>query len=64
MARALAKGIADAIAADPEEAYEISMKFVENLKDQDKDVQMQVLLVSIEFWGRAHRFSTRKPGRT
>jgi NitT/TauT family transport system substrate-binding protein len=50
MARAFAKGIADA-AADPEEAYEISLKFVENLKDQDKDVQMQVLLVSIEFWG-------------
>jgi NitT/TauT family transport system substrate-binding protein len=50
MARAFAKGIADA-AADPEVAYEISMKFVENLKDQDKDVQMQVLLVSIEFWG-------------
>lgn len=49
MARALAKGIADA-AADPEEAYAISLKFVENLKDQDKDVQMQVLLVSIEFW--------------
>jgi NitT/TauT family transport system substrate-binding protein len=50
MMRAFAKGIADA-AADPEEAYEISLKFVENLKDQDKDVQMQVLLVSIEFWG-------------
>lgn len=50
MMRAFAKGIAGA-AADPEEAYEISMKFVENLKDQDKDVQMQVLLVSIEFWG-------------
>jgi NitT/TauT family transport system substrate-binding protein len=49
MARALARGIADAI-ANPEEAYEISMKFVENLKDQDKDVQMQVLLTSIEFW--------------
>jgi NitT/TauT family transport system substrate-binding protein len=49
MARALARGIADAI-ANPDEAYEISMKFVENLKDQDKDVQMQVLLTSIEFW--------------
>jgi NitT/TauT family transport system substrate-binding protein len=50
MARAFARGIADA-AADPEEAYQISLKYVENLKDQDKDVQMQVLLVSIEFWG-------------
>jgi len=49
MAHALAKGIADAT-ANPDEAYEIGMKFVENLKDQDKDVQMQVLLTSIEFW--------------
>ncbi|MBC7877449.1 MAG: ABC transporter substrate-binding protein [Anaerolineales bacterium] len=48
-ARAFAKGIADTI-ANPAEAYEISLKFVENLKDQDKDVQMQVLTTSIEFW--------------
>lgn len=53
MARAFSRGIADA-AANPEEAYQISMKFVENLKDQDKDVQMQVLLTSIEFWGTDH----------
>lgn len=49
MARAFARGIVDA-AANPEVAYEISLKFVENLKDQDKDVQMQVLKTSIEFW--------------
>ncbi len=49
MVRALGKGIADA-AADPEEAYQISLKYVENLKDQDKDVQMQVLKTSIFFW--------------
>jgi NitT/TauT family transport system substrate-binding protein len=49
MARALAKGIADTI-ANPDEAYDISLKFVENLKDQDKDVQIQVLNTSIEFW--------------
>jgi NitT/TauT family transport system substrate-binding protein len=48
-ANALAKGVADTI-ANPDEAYEISLKFVENLKDQDKDVQMQVLTTSIEFW--------------
>jgi len=48
-ANAFAKGIADTI-SNPEEAYEISLKFVENLKDQDKDVQMQVLTTSIEFW--------------
>lgn len=48
-ARAFAKGIADTI-ANPDEAYEISLKFVENLKDQDQAVQMQVLTTSIEFW--------------
>ena len=49
MARALAHGIADTI-ANPEEAYTISAKFVENLADQDKDLQMQILTTSIEFW--------------
>jgi len=49
MARALAYGIADTI-ANPEEAYTISAKFVENLTSQDKDVQMQILNTSIEFW--------------
>ena len=49
MARALARGMEEAI-ANPEEAYEITGKFVENLADQDKDVQMQVLKVSSEFW--------------
>ena len=47
--RAFAKGIADAI-ANPDEAYEISLKYVEGLAEQDKDVQMQVLNSSIEFW--------------
>lgn len=59
MARALAKGIADTI-ADPNEAYDISLKFVENLKDQDKDVQMQVLNTSIEFW-KADRIGFSNP---
>ena len=53
MTRALARGIKDGI-ANPDEAYEISLKFVENLKDQDKDVQMQVLTTSIEFWKADH----------
>jgi NitT/TauT family transport system substrate-binding protein len=48
-ANAFAKGIADTI-ANPDEAYEISLKFVEGLADQDKEVQMQVLTTSIEFW--------------
>ena len=59
MARALARGIADTI-ANPNEAYEISLKYVENLKDQDKDVQMQVLNTSIEFW-KAERIGFSDP---
>lgn len=59
MARALAHGIADTI-ANPEEAYTISLKFVENLKDQDKTVQMQVLNTSIEFW-KADRIGYSNP---
>lgn len=49
MGSALARGIEDTI-ANPDEAYEITKKFVENLTDDDKDVQMQVLKTSIEFW--------------
>lgn len=48
-ANALAQGIEDTI-ANPEEAYEISTKFVDNLAEMDKAVQMQVLTTSIEFW--------------
>ncbi len=59
MARAFACGIADTI-ANPDEAYEISLKFVENLKDQDKTVQMQVLTTSIEFW-QAERIGFSDP---
>jgi NitT/TauT family transport system substrate-binding protein len=47
--RALAQGIQDTI-ANPEEAYTISTKYVENLADQNKDLQMQILNTSIEFW--------------
>ena len=59
MARALAHGIADTI-ANPEEAYTTSLKFVENLKDQDKAVQMQVLNTSIESW-KADRIGYSNP---
>ena len=59
VARALAKGIADAI-ANPDEAYEISLKFVEELEAQDKAVQMQVLNTSIEFW-QAERIGFSDP---
>ena len=49
MLRAFARGIEDTI-SNPEEAYTSSLKFVENLADQDKAVQMQILNTSIEFW--------------
>ena len=59
MARALAHGIEDTI-ANSEEAYNISLNYVENLKDQDKDVQMQILNTSIEFW-KADRIGYSDP---
>lgn len=59
MAKALARGI-EATINNPEEAYDISLKFVENLKDQDKAVQMQVLNTSIEFW-KADRIGYSNP---
>ena len=59
MARALAHGIADTI-ANPDEAYTISLKYVENLLAQDKDVQMQILNISIEFW-QAERIGFSDP---
>lgn len=37
----------------PDEAYEISKKFVENLDKADQDVQKQVLATSIELWKAA-----------
>jgi NitT/TauT family transport system substrate-binding protein len=49
MVKAFLRGLSDA-AADPEEAYDISMKYVETLAQADREVQMQVLKKSIEFW--------------
>ncbi len=46
---ALLKGIADTI-ANPDEAYEISEKYVENLVDADESVQREVLAESIKLW--------------
>lgn len=37
----------------PEESYEICKKYVDNLADADQEVQMQVLLNSIEHWQAA-----------
>lgn len=55
MVRAVLKGIADA-AQNPDEAYEISKKYVDNLAQADEAVQKQVLAASIELW------RTDKPG--
>ena len=53
--QALLKGITDA-AEDPEEAYQISKKFVENLEEADEDLQKEILALSIELW------QTDRPG--
>jgi NitT/TauT family transport system substrate-binding protein len=49
MARALLHGIRDVI-ADPDEAYRISINYVETLAQADESVQMQVLASSIDLW--------------
>jgi NitT/TauT family transport system substrate-binding protein len=49
MARAMKRGIEYTI-ANPDEAYEICKKFVENLAQSDETVQKQVLATSMEFW--------------
>lgn len=49
MVRAFSKGIASA-AANPDEAYAISKKYVETLAEADPEIQMQVLATSAEFW--------------
>ena len=46
---ALLKGIADTL-ADPNEAYEISKAYVENLADADRDLQFEILNQSIMLW--------------
>jgi len=47
--QALLKGITDA-AENPEEAYEISKKYVENLADADEALQKEILAESIKLW--------------
>jgi NitT/TauT family transport system substrate-binding protein len=49
MVRATLRGIADTI-ANPDEAYDISLKYVEGLGKLDREVQMEVLNTSIQFW--------------
>jgi NitT/TauT family transport system substrate-binding protein len=49
MVRAILHGVADTLAS-PEEAFEISKKYVENLEQADQTVQKLVLDATIEFW--------------
>lgn len=49
MVQATLKGLRDAI-TNPDEAFDICKKYVEGLEQLDRDVQMQILLASIEFW--------------
>ena len=59
MVTATLKGLEYAT-AHPEEAFEISKKYVENLAEADQEVQMKVLLRSIELW-QAERMGYSEP---
>ncbi len=59
MTQAFMKGLRDTI-ANPDEAYKISKKYVENLSQADESVQKQVLARSIEMW-KADRLGYSDP---
>jgi NitT/TauT family transport system substrate-binding protein len=46
---AISRGLED-VFADPDRAFEVCKKYVENLEQADQGIQMQVLEASIEFW--------------
>ncbi|MEJ2599005.1 MAG: ABC transporter substrate-binding protein [Anaerolineales bacterium] len=49
MVQATLRGLADTI-NDPDQAYEISKKYVEGLANADPTIQKQVLSTSIDYW--------------
>jgi NitT/TauT family transport system substrate-binding protein len=49
MIQATLRGLEDTL-ADPDQAFEISKKYVENLAQADQEIQRQVLEASIAFW--------------
>jgi NitT/TauT family transport system substrate-binding protein len=49
MVQATLRGLADTL-ADPDQAFEISKKYVENLDQADQAIQREVLEASIAFW--------------
>lgn len=57
--RAFIHGLSDTL-ADPEEAYTISKKYVENLSQADETVQKEVLRQSLQMW-RAERLGYADP---
>ena len=59
MNRAISRGIADVL-ADPDHAFEVSKKYVENLDQADQDIQREVLDASIAFW-RAEQLGFTAP---
>ncbi len=49
MTQAISSGLADVL-ADPDRAFEVSKKYVENLDQADQAIQREVLEASIAFW--------------
>jgi NitT/TauT family transport system substrate-binding protein len=59
MVTAMLRGLADTL-ADPQAAYQVSLKYVDALAQADATVQQQVLATSIELW-RADRLGYSQP---
>ena len=59
MDKAILQGMKDSL-ANPDEAYEISKKYIENLDKADAAVQKQVLASSMELW-KADRLGFSQP---